>query len=65
LLFAFSAGLGTVLVLLGVGVVFAHKKGATKFAERRWFKALPMVSAVLLVLVGFWLCQEGLRAAMR
>lgn len=65
LLFAFSAGLGTVLVLLGVGVVVAHRKGAVKFKESRWFKALPMVSAVLLVLVGFWLCQEGLRAAMR
>lgn len=65
LLFAFSAGLGTVLVLLGVGVVVAHRRGAVKFKESRWFRALPMVSAVLLVLVGFWLCQEGLRAAMR
>jgi ABC-type nickel/cobalt efflux system permease component RcnA len=65
LLFAFSAGLGAVLVLLGVGVVWAHKRGAVKFQESRWFRALPLVSAVLLVAVGFWLCQEGLRAAVR
>lgn len=65
LLIAFSAGLGAVLVLLGVGVVYAHRAGATRFKESRWFKLLPMVSAVLLVAVGFWLCLEGLRAAMR
>jgi ABC-type nickel/cobalt efflux system permease component RcnA len=65
LLIAFSAGLGAVLVALGVGVVYAHRAGATRFKESRWFKLLPMVSAVLLVTVGFWLCQEGLRAAMK
>ena len=65
LLIAFSAGLGAVLVLLGVGVVYAHRAGATRFKESRWFQLLPMVSAVLLVAVGFWLCQEGLRAALK
>jgi len=65
LLFAFSAGLGAVLVALGVGVVYAHKAGATRFGESRWFQVLPMVSAALLVAIGLWLCQEGLRAAVR
>ena len=65
LLFAFSAGLGAVLVGLGVGVVYAHRAGATRFKESRWFRLLPTVSAVLLVAVGFWLCQEGLRAAVK
>jgi nickel/cobalt transporter (NicO) family protein len=65
LLFSFSAGLGAVLVMLGVGVVYAHRAGATKFAESRWFQYLPVVSAVLLIAVGFWLCQEGLRAAVK
>ena len=65
LLIAFSAGLGAVLVILGVGVVYAHKAGATRFKESRWFWMLPMVSAALLLALGLWLCQEGLRAAIR
>ncbi len=64
LLFAFSTGLGVVLVVLGVGVVYAYRAGATTFHESRWFRLLPIVSAVLLIGVGFWLCQEGLRAAV-
>ena len=63
LLVAFSAGLGTVLVALGVGVVYAHKAGAARFRESRWFQLLPMVSAALLLGLGLWLCQEGIRAA--
>ncbi|MBX9582121.1 MAG: hypothetical protein K2X87_17590 [Gemmataceae bacterium] len=65
LLFAFSAGLGAVLVALGVGVVYAHKAGAGRFGESRWFRLLPMVSAALLLGLGLWLCQEGVRAAVR
>jgi nickel/cobalt transporter (NicO) family protein len=62
LLFAFSAGLGAVLVMLGVGVVYAHKAGAMRFSDSRWFKMLPMVSAALLLGIGLWLCREGLHA---
>ncbi|MBX9625200.1 MAG: hypothetical protein K2X82_15440 [Gemmataceae bacterium] len=65
LLVAFSAGLGLVLVALGVGVVYAHKAGAGRFGESRWFRLLPMVSAALLLGLGLWLCQEGVRAAVR
>lgn len=63
LLFAFSAGLGAVLVALGVGVVYAHKAGATRFSESRWFQLLPMVSAALLLAIGLWLCREGIQAS--
>ena len=63
LLFAFSAGLGAVLVALGVGVVYAHKAGASRFSESRWFKLLPMVSAALLLVIGLWLCREGIQSA--
>ena len=65
LLFAFSAGLGAVLVLLGVGVVYAHKAGAMRFSESRWFKLLPMVSAALLLGIGLWLCREGIQTAVK
>lgn len=63
LLFAFSAGLGAVLVALGVGVVYAHRAGAARFSESRWFQVLPMVSAALLLAIGLWLCREGIQAA--
>lgn len=64
LLFAFSLGLGMVLVGLGVGVVYAHRAGVVKFRESRWFRMLPLLSAVALTLLGFWLCKEGLRQVM-
>ena len=57
---AFSAGLAGVLVAIGVGVVYARN-----FAGRRWggterlrplVRALPLVSAVFITLMGLWLC---------
>jgi nickel/cobalt exporter len=65
LLLAFSAGLGTVLVGLGVSVVYAYKMGARRFQEQRWFQYLPMVSAVFLIGVGFWLCKQAVRMTMQ
>jgi nickel/cobalt exporter len=55
---AFSAGLAGVLVLVGVLVVqlphYAKARG-----EARWVKALPLVSAAVIIAMGFWLCYEG------
>ncbi len=59
LLIAFSLGLGAVLVGLGVGVVYAYRAGTKRFKESRWFQLLPMISAVFLVGVGFWLCKQA------
>jgi ABC-type nickel/cobalt efflux system permease component RcnA len=61
LLLAFSVGLAAVLVMLGVGVVLAHRAGATRFGERRWFRLLPVLSAGLLVVMGLWLCRDGMQ----
>lgn len=61
LLVAFSLGLGLVLVALGVAVVHAHRAGQSWFKDSRWFKLLPVVSAALLVGVGFWLCKQAVR----
>jgi nickel/cobalt exporter len=59
LLFAFSLGLGAVLVALGVGVVYAYRAGTRRYHESRWFRYLPMVSAALLVGMGVWLCKQA------
>jgi cytochrome c biogenesis protein CcdA len=59
LLLAFSAGLGTVLVALGISVVYAYRMGASRFREHRWFRFLPMASAVFLIGVGIWLCKQA------
>ena len=62
LLFAFSTGLALVLVLLGVGVVYAHRTGGRYFAGRTWFRYLPVASALLLVILGIWFLRDGYRA---
>ena len=60
LLLAFSFGLGTVLVALGVAVVYTLRAGQHHFSESRWFRMLPTFSAALLVGLGLWLCQNAL-----
>jgi cytochrome c biogenesis protein CcdA len=60
LLLAFSFGLGTVLVALGVAVVYTLRAGQHHFSESRWFRMLPTFSATLLVGLGLWLCQNAL-----
>jgi ABC-type nickel/cobalt efflux system permease component RcnA len=59
LLIAFSLGLALVLVLLGVGVVYANRAGGRRFAERRWFRALPVLSAAVLIGLGVWFARDG------
>jgi nickel/cobalt transporter (NicO) family protein len=61
LLLAFSAGLASVLIAIGVAVVYAQRFGAGRWHERRWFKALPIISAVLVMAIGLWLCADSLR----
>jgi hypothetical protein len=51
--------LGAVLVGLGIGVVYAYRAGSRRFKESRWFRFLPVVSAGLLVGIGFWLCKQA------
>jgi len=59
LLVAFSTGLALVLVLLGVGVVYANRAGGRRFAGQKWFRYLPVASAVLLVILGIWFLRDG------
>jgi nickel/cobalt exporter len=61
-LLAFSAGLASVLVAIGVLVVKAKRVAGSRWAESRAFKALPIVSAALVTAVGLWLCFHSLPA---
>jgi cytochrome c biogenesis protein CcdA len=65
LLLAFSLGLGMILVALGIGVVYAHRAGQSRFKESRWFRLLPTVSAVFLVGAGIWLCKQAVGMVVR
>ncbi len=60
LLLAFSAGLALVLVAIGLAVVYAKRVGGRQFGEKRWFRLLPIVSALLLIGIGLWLCKDSL-----
>jgi nickel/cobalt transporter (NicO) family protein len=64
LLVAFSAGLASVLVLLGVVVVSAKRVAQERLGDdgrfQRVFRALPIISAAVIMVMGLWLCRESL-----
>jgi ABC-type nickel/cobalt efflux system permease component RcnA len=60
LLLAFSAGLACVLVAVGILVVYAKDFAAPRWGGSRFMKALPLLSAALVVALGFWLCYDSL-----
>lgn len=62
LLLAFSVGLAAVMIALGLAVLYAHRAGGAKFGESRWFKLLPVASALVLVVVGVWFLRDGFQA---
>ena len=55
----FSAGLAAVLVVIGILVVQVPRFVESRFGSGRLFRALPIVSAVLVMLMGFWMCYDG------
>ena len=63
ILLAFSAGLASTLVAIGISVVFARRMGDVKLGEsKRWRKIvrlLPIISAVLVTGVGLFLCWDS------
>jgi nickel/cobalt exporter len=67
LLLAFSAGLAGVLILLGVGVVYTRDWAGGRWGDgpraRRIARALPLVSAVFITLMGLWLCYDSVQGA--
>lgn len=63
LLLAFSAGLASVLVLIGILVVKARGFVSSRWGEGRLVRSLPYVSAVLITLMGMWLCYDSVNAS--
>lgn len=59
ILFAFSAGLAGVLVLIGILVVKVKGFASSRFGDGRWSKALAIVSALIIILMGFWFCYDA------
>ncbi len=64
MLLAFSAGLAGVLVLVGVLVVKFRNFAGSHWGEGRLVRSLPMVSAVLVTAMGFWLCYEAVQGRL-
>jgi ABC-type nickel/cobalt efflux system permease component RcnA len=59
LLLAFSAGLAAVLIAIGIGVVYVKGFAGSHWGDSRLFRALPLISAALVTLLGFWLCYAS------
>jgi len=59
LLLAFSAGLAGVLMVIGVLVVQVKGFAASRLGKSGLFKALPIVSALLVTGLGMWLCYRS------
>lgn len=62
LLLAFSAGLAGVLILIGILVVKTRGLLGARFGESRLFQLLPLVSAVVIIGLGLWLCFDRVQS---
>jgi nickel/cobalt exporter len=63
LLLAFSGGLAAVLIVLGMLVVSAKGLAEARLGRGRFrqvFRILPILSAVVVIGMGLWLCRESL-----
>jgi ABC-type nickel/cobalt efflux system permease component RcnA len=60
LLLAFSAGLAGVLIAIGMLVVTSTRFAGSHFGQSRLFRALPLISASLVTVLGLWLCFDAL-----
>ncbi len=60
-LLAFSAGLAATLVLIGVLVVQVPRFAKSPLGEGRFVQALPVLSSLVIVAMGFWLCYKGVQ----
>ena len=59
MLLAFSAGLASVLVLVGILVVHARKLVDSRWSDSRAVRLLPIFSALFIAGMGFVICFQG------
>jgi nickel/cobalt transporter (NicO) family protein len=59
MLLAFSAGLASVLIAIGIFVVRVKGFAGARWGQGRLFRTLPVVSAVLVTGLGLWLCYDS------
>ena len=60
LLLAFSAGLAGVLIVIGILVVQVKGFATSRWGVSRWSKFLPLVSALLVIILGIFLCYRSM-----
>jgi ABC-type nickel/cobalt efflux system permease component RcnA len=58
LLIAFSAGLASVLIAIGLVVVYAKGFASAHWGASRIIRSLPILSAGLVTIMGLWLCYD-------
>lgn len=60
---AFSIGLSSVLVLIGLSVVYSGRMGNSRWGERDWFKRivrwLPVFGATIVIAIGIFMCSTS------
>ncbi len=59
MLLVFSLGLAGVLVAVGIAVVSVKQFAQSRWGDSRLVKALPVISACVVIALGFWLCYGG------
>src|SRR5207244_6943458 len=64
LLLAFSAGLAGVLIVIGILVVQVKGFASSRMRAGRWLKSLPIVSAVLVTVLGLFLCYRSVHPSL-
>ncbi len=63
LILAFSAGLAGVLVAVGVMVVTVKGFAESRFGSGTFTKALPIISSVVVIVLGLWLCYDAVHVS--
>jgi nickel/cobalt transporter (NicO) family protein len=60
---AFSIGLSSVLIALGLSVVYSGRIGSSRWGERAWFKQtirwLPVIGATVVIIIGLVMCATS------
>jgi nickel/cobalt transporter (NicO) family protein len=60
LLLAFSAGLAGILIVVGILVVRLKGAAASRWENSQVIRALPLISAALVTIMGLWLCYDSI-----